>query len=63
MSERQTRESARQGRLLARLAQKIGNNVPPLTHGLHPLVLDETRDAFLYVPSHYHEDSPVPLIL
>jgi len=63
MSERQTSERARQGRLLARPAQKIENTVPPLTQGLHPLMLDETRDAFLYVPSHYHEDSPAPLIL
>ncbi len=63
MSERKSRGSATQGRLLARSAQKIENKVSPPTRGLHPLLLDETGDALLYVPSRYNGNSPAPLIL
>jgi predicted esterase len=63
MSEQQIGRSARQGRFLARPAQKIEHTTPPFTQGLHPLLLDETRDAFLYVPSRYQEDSPTPLVV
>ena len=63
MSERQARESAVHGRLLARPAQNRENKPPYLTQGLHPLLLDEAREALLYVPSLYSENSPGPLVL
>ena len=37
--------------------------MPPLTQGLHPLLLDETQNALLYVPSQYNGDSPAPFVL
>ncbi len=63
MSERPIKGSAAQGRLAARPGQNIETKTPPLTRGLHPLMLDGVREALLYVPSRYNEDSPVPLVL
>lgn len=49
-------DSARQGRLQARLAQIT----KPETTGIQPLALDTRRDALLYVPDTYQSDRPAP---
>lgn len=51
--------AAAQGRLLAR----PGTPTEPIAAGLHPLGLDDSRDALLYVPDGYRPDRPAPCVL
>lgn len=52
-------EAATEGRLLARPGQTRKKG----PQGLHPLGLEDRRDAFLYVPATYRADRPAPLVL
>ncbi|MDQ6661658.1 MAG: alpha/beta hydrolase-fold protein, partial [Chloroflexota bacterium] len=56
----QNRQTASQGRLIARPAQSLGETAPT---GLQPLGLDENRDGLLYVPTSYQSGHPAPLVL
>ena len=57
--QKQGRQTADRGRLLARPGQPAG--AAPL--GLQPLGLETGRDGLLYVPAGYQADRPAPLVL
>ena len=57
--QKSSRETAAEGRLLARPAQPSGT--API--GLQPLGLDGDRDGLLYVPKGYQVNQPAPLVL
>ena len=53
------REKFRKGFLLAR--PDANEQAPPMPTGLHPMGIDEKRDALLYVPKNYDPFRPAPL--